>query len=348
MTSQTPITALPEAAIPYVLEAGCGLSGLLLGQTTRILVGGSQSGGRLAVVAVIGPQARPIPFHSHREARDSFYVTRGQVQVWADDQSRILSAGDFAYVAPGSPHAYGFTAPICETVGVITPGGWEEFFTFTSTPYSGAMFPPVDTSPPPFERLGQAPSLHDVTFRRDLEPFDANGDGPGHHLPVSEQSYFLRAESGPRHLMLGQVCTQLATGAQTGGTFGMVTIEGGRGAVMPLHLHRGTHEVLYVLGGRLRITLNGQETLALPGDCVSIPAGCVHGYRLEGHANRLLVMNAAAGSERLFELAGEAWPHAIFPDAHPAPGDTPDLAGIGSQLDFVLAEETGDAAPHGA
>ena len=336
LSTSDSVHTLPEGATPYHLDAGGGQSGLLLGQTTRILAGGAQTGGRMAVVAVLGPGGPPIPFHEHREARDSFFVTRGQVQLWAGERSRVLNTGDFAYVAPGTPHAYGYVAPICETVGVITPGGWESFFTFTSTPYAGPMFPPVDHTPPPFERLGQASAQHDVVFRRDLTHFPLTSGDPDDALPAVEESYFLRAGHGPRHVMLGQVCTQLATGAQTGGAFGMVSIEGGRGVAMPQHLHRDTHEVLHVLNGRLRVTVDDHAFLALPGDTVSIPAGCVHSYVMEGHATRVLLMCAAAGPERLFEVAGEPWEYAIFPDTHPAPGDEPDFTTAAAQLDLVI------------
>lgn len=335
MTPTSPeLTPLPATTTPYVLEAGGGTSGVLLGQTTRILVGGAQSGGALAVVAVLGPRDRPIPFHSHRGARDTFFVTRGQLQLWADGESRVLNPGDFAYVAPGTAHAYGFLGNYTETVGMITPGGWEEFFVFTSNPYGGPAFPPVDQSPPPFERLGRAQELHDVTFRRDLAPFAAQTDRTDETLPEGEGSYFLRADCGTRHVMFGQVCTVLAGGAQTSGALGKAVIEGPRGAQMPAHVHRETHEVLYVLNGRLRVTLDGVETVVHPGDCVNIPAGCVHGYTLEGSSTRLLTMNARAGTEELFAVAGEPWAYPVFPDQSPAPGDQPNLARAEERLDI--------------
>lgn len=336
MTSTQPTLALPDTTTPYVLEAGGGTSGVLLGQTTRILVGGSQSNGALAVVAVLGPKDKPIPFHSHRGARDTFFVTRGQMQLWADGESRVLNPGDFAYIAPGTAHAYGFLGNYTETVGMITPGGWEEFFVFTSNPYHGPAFPPVDTSPPPFERLGRAQELHDVTFRRDLSPFPAQTDRTDETLPAQEESYFLKADTGERHVMLGQVCTVLAGGPQTSGALGMAVIEGPRGASMPAHVHRETHEVLYVLNGRLRVTLDGAESLVYPGDCVNIPAGCVHGYVLEGSSTRFLTMNAGAGIEQLFAVAGEPWAYSIFPDQTPAPGDQPDLARATEALDITF------------
>ncbi|ABF44213.1 quercetin 2,3-dioxygenase [Deinococcus geothermalis] len=338
MTSTSSATTLPATTTPYVLEAGGGTSGVLLGQTTRILVGGSQSNGALAVVVVLGPRDNPIPFHAHREARDTFFVTRGQMQLWADGESRILNPGDFAYVAPGTAHAYQFLGNYTETVGMITPGGWEEFFVFTSNPYGGPAFPPVDTTSPPFERLGRAQDLHDVSFRRDLTPFPAQTDRTDETLPEREQAYFLKADTGERHVMLGQICTVLAGGPQTSGALGMAMIEGPRGAKMPAHVHRETHEVLYVLGGRLRVTLDGAETVAYPGDCVNIPAGCVHSYVLEGRSTRFLTMNAKAGIDALFAVAGEPWPYPVFPDQSPAPGDQPDLARAEGTLDisFVL------------
>lgn len=67
---------------------------------TRLLVTGKETDNAFAIVSSGGSQSDPIGFHYHREAHDIFLCLQGNVNVWADDECRTLSAGDFASVPP--------------------------------------------------------------------------------------------------------------------------------------------------------------------------------------------------------------------------------------------------------
>ena len=90
----------------FVVEAGTGSAQLLLGEVFRTLVSGTDSGGALGFVTMVGPAGRPIPMHRHGEAHDVFFCDRGAIQVWFDGESRVLHPGDMASVPPGTLHAY--------------------------------------------------------------------------------------------------------------------------------------------------------------------------------------------------------------------------------------------------
>jgi len=338
MTSQSrPSTELPGEPVPYVQEAGSGRAHLLLGQVGRTLVGAEETGGAMSVMTCTGPAGRPIPLHFHEAELEVFLCTHGRVQLYAGDQSRVLVPGDLGVVPARTLHAFQFHSAYSQFMGPITPGGWDRFFDLTGTPFSTAAFPPVDPSPPPFEKFGRAEAELTMKYRPDL-PYPEAGEGSDDSLPGRPEPYFLRAGEGPQHLLGGQLATTMITSAESGGQLGMATITGAGGTAIPSHVHDRTHEALYVLDGRVRVWLDGDAHLLTAGDCASVPAGCVHAYAFEGVVSRMVTMNAPGGIEALFAVAGEPYEHPIFPpDATPLTVDDALTAAVGG-LDVRFVE----------
>ena len=333
-TTVAPIRELPGEAVPYYLADGDGRAHLLLGQVGRALAGTEETAGAMSVMTALGPAGQPIPLHYHEREHDYFFCVRGRVQVWADGESRILGPGDVASVPPGVVHAYQFHDHYTQFMGPIAPAGWDRFFDFTGSPYAGPAYPQVDPSPPPFEKFGAAEAKFAMKYVMD-QPYAEAGTGADDSLPGSRTAYFLRAGDGPRHGLFGQVCWQLMTGAESGGALGMTVIEGPRGEPLPVHRHGSTHEAIYCLEGRMRVTAGGEEHLLTRGDFFSIPAGVDHTIALDGHLTRYASMYGPAGPERLFELAGVVADHRIFPE-HAAAVDLGRLREAGSAVDVVF------------
>ena len=156
IAERTPVTTLPGEPVPYVIEAGSGRAHVLLGEVGRALVGAEESNGAMSVMALDGPRAdRPIPLHYHDREYEFFYCLRGAIQLWADDESRVLAPGDFGYIPPGTLHAYQLRGHHSTFVGPVVPGGWDRFFDLTGEPFGTAAFPQGPKGPPPFEKFGQ-------------------------------------------------------------------------------------------------------------------------------------------------------------------------------------------------
>jgi quercetin dioxygenase-like cupin family protein len=306
LSAATPVTTLPGKPIPYVIEAGSGRAHVLLGQVGRALVGAEESGGAMSVMTLDAPRAqRPIPLHYHDDEHEFFFCLRGAVQLWADDESRVLEPGDFGYIPPGVLHAYQPHGHYSTFVGPIVPGGWDRFFDFTGEPYSGASFPPGPPGPPPFERFARAEVEFGMKYRPDAQYAAARTDAADDTLPAGQAAYFLRCGEGPRHELAGQLQTLIVGADQTGGRTTMTALEMAKGPGLPMHLHARTHEALMVLEGRLRMVLDGEEQVLTRGDLVSIPAGVEHAYSGDGHYTKVLTMSAPGGLERLIAGAGQ-------------------------------------------
>ena len=124
-----PIRDLPGRPVPYVIEAGSGRAHVLLGEVGRALVGAEESNGQMSVMSLDGPKAeRPIPLHYHDSEYEFFFVLRGAIQLWADEESRVLYPGDFGFIPPGTLHAYQLRGHYSTFVGPVVPGGWDRFF----------------------------------------------------------------------------------------------------------------------------------------------------------------------------------------------------------------------------
>ena len=102
--SDAPLTELPGETRAYRLDDGSGRAHLLLGEVGRTLAGAEETGGAMSVMSLCGPAAgRPIPMHSHEREHDVFLCVRGRIQVWAGDESRILTPGRPRVRAAGDP-----------------------------------------------------------------------------------------------------------------------------------------------------------------------------------------------------------------------------------------------------
>jgi mannose-6-phosphate isomerase-like protein (cupin superfamily) len=124
---------------------------------------------------------------------------------------------------------------------------------------------------------------------------------PQYHAEEGEASATLRPAGAPPDLTYasGGTCDYLATGASTGGLFGLyrwnMTAEpSGPGP----HFHRTLAESFYVLLGRVRIYDGREWVEAEPGDFVHVPIGGIHGFRNESREPASMLIHFAPGAPR--------------------------------------------------
>jgi quercetin 2,3-dioxygenase len=338
MTPTTTAQALPGERVPFVLEAGGGRAHLLIDQVGRCLSGAEETDGAWSMMTLDGPAGRPIPLHFHREEYEFFYCHRGSVQLWLNDESRVLHPGDFGYAPPGTVHSYGLLGNHSGFMGPIIPGGWDRFFDLTGIPYAGSAPFPVGFQPEiPFAKFGQAEQQFNMKYLPEAEYAAPRSDAPDNTLPGSEQAYFLRAGEGPRSRVGGMLVTALCTAAETAGQLNIFTVELPRGAGVPAHSHERTTKGLYVLEGALRVWLDDGEHLVGQGDYVSVPAGTVHRWEGAAFFTKAIAMSTPGGLEQVVQRAGEPTElHMFAADAAPLSGEA--LGAAASEgVDLTLA-----------
>lgn len=90
----------------------------------------------------------------------------------------------------------------------------------------------------------------------------------------------------------------LATGELTGGAFALVDERAARGESVPLHRHAEDVESFYVLEGELSFYLGAEgATAGGAGTFVHVPAGAIHGFRVESDTARYLILTTPRHGE---------------------------------------------------
>ena len=110
---------------------------------------------------------------------------------------------------------------------------------------------------------------------------------------------------GPATWALGALFQQLATGAETGGAFGLAQVTQPAGTATPLHLHTREAEAFYLLDGTLTYRAGEQTYQLSPGSFIYLPAGVPHAFRVTGTSPaRFLAIAAPSGLMDLYDEVG--------------------------------------------
>jgi quercetin dioxygenase-like cupin family protein len=96
---------------------------------------------------------------------------------------------------------------------------------------------------------------------------------------------------------LGNVASTLMEGITTGERLALIHSVERRGNEPPRHRHRNEDEFVYVLEGDLTFYLEGTVCRASAGDCVFLPRGSEHCYRVGSENACLLTAYIPAGIE---------------------------------------------------
>jgi mannose-6-phosphate isomerase-like protein (cupin superfamily) len=122
-----------------------------------------------------------------------------------------------------------------------------------------------------------------------------------YHGDTGEASAWVRRDGEPADLTYsnGGTVDYLATGAATGGLFGLYrwNFSGPVSGPDP-HFHRTISESFYVLSGTVKFYDGTAWVDGHPGDFVHVPPGGVHGFRNESGQPASMLLHFAPGAPR--------------------------------------------------
>lgn len=159
---------LPGSPKPYFLDHGQGEKAILIDSLFTVLLSADETDGQFGVFTMDGPKGDAIPPHSHGTHHEIFYVVRGGVTIFLDDEHgqrrvRELGPGDFGYVPAGIVHAYRVEEDHTRVLGVSS-GGFERFFQHLGEPTTDTSYPVTPLGLPPGQRFGEVGRKFDTTF----------------------------------------------------------------------------------------------------------------------------------------------------------------------------------------
>lgn len=324
-------TAKPPGAPgrPYVISSQDGevIYIPLSKSATRLLVTGAETSNAFAIVGSGGSQGDPIGFHYHREAHDVFLCLQGQLNIWAGDQCRTMSAGDFASVPPGTIHQYQILGVHSEMVGLIVPGGWEEFFRFIGEPYEGPQWP-LEDNRNVFEVL--VPKLKEAAEKFDMVPCPEKQSfapqewtGEENQLPGKPEPYFLKAGTGPAYEFGGTVCRPLCTSRESNGRFSIGSIESSK-YFHPAGIFAkeqqtlrfdGVHHAFQVVEGAVIFHLDSLTPAKLSaGEVIYVPKGTAFRFETVSRFSKMYAFTSGDGLVEVLCKLGKEHQTPILPE----------------------------------
>ena len=93
-----------------------------------LLVGGAETGGRLAIVEEVMGRGAELPRHLHHWEDEALYVLDGELAVCLGGEWRRVPAGGAVLLSRGAEHAVAVVGAAARVLTVLTPAGFEGFY----------------------------------------------------------------------------------------------------------------------------------------------------------------------------------------------------------------------------
>ncbi|KAI0121711.1 RmlC-like cupin domain-containing protein [Xylariales sp. AK1849] len=320
-------TLPPEERTNYIIDQLEGERITLPGSkgAFRILASSKQTNGGIAVFQSGAVLSDAPGFHWHNEAHDVFLVTKGFLKLWNGDKCRILGPGDFAYVPPTVIHNPELLGPHTETLGLVAPGDWVDFFRYVGEAYAGLIVPEDDDRDIKsllIPKLMQAKDRFDVNFERDYKPPQvAEWLDSENVLPGPLEPYYLRANTGPRWMLGGVMSRPFINASQCSGKFAISSIESsktyGESAFSQWLAFPTVDHCFCVMEGLLKVKVQGEDDTwndVREGQTVVIAAGQAFSLGFGSRYVRVITFTNGPGIEKLIQTAGTSYASFVLPD----------------------------------
>lgn len=136
----------------------------------------------------------------------------------------------------------------------------------------------------------------------------------------------------------GDLVTVHVTGEETNGRFCLVEFLKPPGEWTPLHVHKDSDQMQYVLEGELTVHLPGKSVVVGQRECINTPANVPHTECVTSAGSvRVLDVNAPAGFDEFVAAAGEPPTELTLPPTDRPPPDIERLAALaaGHQIELL-------------
>ncbi|KAL0932820.1 cupin domain-containing protein [Colletotrichum truncatum] len=316
----------PDARTSYIIDQLEGERITIPGSkgVFRILASSKQTNGGIAVFSSGAVLSDAPGFHYHAEAHDVFLVTKGHLKLWNGDKCRIMGPGDFAYVPPNVIHNPELLGPHTETLGLVAPGDWIDFFRYVGETYKGIIVPENDDRDLRsllIPKVMAAKDRFDVHFQRDYKaPEVGDWEESENVLPAPLEPYYLRANTGPRYILGGVLSRPFINASQCSGKFSITSLESSKlyeNSPLDRWLTFPTVDHCFcVQEGVLKVKLKESNTWTevREGQTLLVAAGQAFTLGFATRYVRAITFTNGPGIENLIENAGEALSGFVLPE----------------------------------
>src|SRR5262249_4089247 len=114
---------------PTIRNPAEGGTIVVVGDVYRFLATGEDTNGKYALWEAIVPPGGGPPPHVHSREEEGFYILAGEIAFTVGDQRLVASAGTFANMPVGTPHAFkNGSGKAARMLISVAPAGLEKMF----------------------------------------------------------------------------------------------------------------------------------------------------------------------------------------------------------------------------
>lgn len=206
-------------------------------------------------------------------------------------------------------------------MGVVTPGGWVDFFRFVCDKYEGVLSNETDnrnTGAVMFPKFQEIMEKYDVIFQPQFVGGElSDWTEEDTKLPEGTVPYYLRANTGPRYLLGSLMSRPFITTKQTNDKFSITSLESSGtfdNQILGKSLSAQVHQVFSVMDGAIAVTLDGNSNEVRAGESIFIPAQTKFSVKFIDRFVRVWYYASEDGLEALVRLSGGEFDGIIVPD----------------------------------
>lgn len=332
----------PNEVRPYVIPYLRGFAVQAFGYVVGFPVTNVSTAGAISLITVHGKKEPMVPVHYHSRYHETFFVAKGAINLFAQNETRRLGPLDIGSVPPNTNHSFELLEPDTEIIGAVTPGGFS-FYQQVGDYYAPEVlspFPTDDPNPPAnLSRVEAATGLYydynptNYQLNFDMTNGTTDSTEPWHtgnnYLPQILTPYYVAGGWGPKYLHreLGQVVHLYMTGQESNNamTIATLTMRAARANETEKEWSSESVAQLFrVLEGQLYIKMLNQTAVLGTGDTAVVPQGVRFSYWSNVAFTRVYTVAAAIPGVSLntstfgvvhdLLAASESWDYAIFPD----------------------------------
>jgi quercetin dioxygenase-like cupin family protein len=100
----------------------------------RTLLTGDATGGAFSLIEERGRIGCMTPRHIHAREAETFVVLDGALEGWCEGSVQRVEAGSLLHLPAGREHAFRVASATAHFYTIVTPAGFESFFTATGMP----------------------------------------------------------------------------------------------------------------------------------------------------------------------------------------------------------------------
>jgi quercetin dioxygenase-like cupin family protein len=135
-----------------------------IGHLMSLLVTSKQTGGRYALLRATERRGLEPPPHTHTREDETFLILKGEVVYTVGDQTFNAKEGDVMFLPKNIQHSFKIQTEELETLILLNPGGFENYFVEMSKPAEELQLPPMPQGPPDIKKLVATALKYGVKF----------------------------------------------------------------------------------------------------------------------------------------------------------------------------------------